>query len=73
LQYFSISLAGAGMSLPDMEMLKPQMALEFEWLQKVSTITEVHDSVNLTWSSHHADKKRGSAFKACISALMPLL
>jgi len=29
-------MAGAGMSLPDMEMLKPQMALEFEWLQKVS-------------------------------------
>ena len=62
----------AGLSLPDMEMMKPQLALEFEWLQKVS-ITEVHDSVNLTWSSHHADKKRGPAFKACISALMPLL
>ena len=65
-------MAGAGMSLLDMEILKPQMALELEWLQKVS-ITEVHDSVNLTWSSHHADKKRGPAFKACISALMPLL
>jgi len=36
-------MAGAGMSLLDMEILKPQMALEFEWLQKVS-ITEVHNS-----------------------------
>ena len=52
------------MTLQDMGMLKPQLALEYQWLQKVS-ITEVHDNVNITWSSHHADKKRGPAFKAC--------
>ena len=55
-----------------MNLLKPQLALEYEWLQKVS-ITEVHNTVNITWSSHHADKGRGPPFQACISALMPLL
>ncbi len=60
------------MFLPDREILKPQLALEFEWLQKVS-IAEVHDSLNLTWSSHHAEKKRGPPFRTYISALMPLL
>ena len=62
------TVTGAGMSLPDMEMLKPQLALEFELLQKVS-VTEVYDSVTLTRSSRHADKKRSLAFKACISSL----
>ena len=52
-----------GMTLPGMEMLKSQLALEYEWLEKVS-ITEVHDNVNITWSSHHADKKRGPVFTA---------
>ncbi len=65
-------VTGACMFLPDREILKPQLALEFEWLQKVS-IAEVHDSLNLTWSSHHAEKKRGPPFRTYISALMPLL
>ena len=60
------------MTLPDMEKLNPQLALEYQWLQKVS-ITEVPDNENITWSFHHADKKRGPAFKACISSLLPLL
>ena len=60
------------MSLPDIEMLKPQLALEYEWLQKIS-ITQFHDPVNITWSSHYADKKRGPAFQTCISVLMSLL
>ena len=58
--------------LPDLDIFRAQISLEYEWLQKVS-ITEEIESVNLTWSSHHADKKRGPAFEACILALMPLL
>ena len=58
--------------LPDLDIFRAQVSLEYEWLQKVS-ITEEIESVNLTWSSHHADKKRGPAFEACILALMPLL
>ena len=62
-----------GLSLPDTNMLKPQVALEYNWLQKVCITEEVHGSASLTWSAHHADKKRGPAFQACISAMMPLL
>ena len=46
---------------------------EYEWLQKVSLTQEVHDKVNITWSSHHAEKKRGLAFEVSITALLPLL
>lgn len=59
--------------LPDVELLNPQLSLEYEWLQKVSTITDANESVDITWSSHHADKKRSPAFQTCISSLMPLL
>ena len=31
---------------------------EYEWLQKVSLTQEVPDKVNITWSAHHAEKKR---------------
>ena len=53
-------------------MLKPQLALEYQWRQKVS-VAEAHDNVDITWPSHHADMKRGPAFKACMFTLLPLL
>ena len=46
---------------------------EYEWLQKISLTQEVHDNVNITWSAHHAEKKRGLAFEVSITALLPLL
>ena len=48
----------ANMTLPDMTILKSQLNLEYEWLQKVS-IREVHGNINITGSSHHAGMKRG--------------
>ena len=55
-----------------MTTLKPQLNLEYEWLQKGS-ITEVHDKINITWSSHHADKKRDPEFNAFKSNMLLLL
>ena len=55
-----------------MTTLKPQLNLEYEWLQKGS-ITEVHDTIIITRSSHHTDKKRKPEFKVFISNMLPLL
>ena len=41
--------------------------------KKVSLTQEVHDKVNINWSAHHAEKKRGLAFEVSITALLPLL
>ncbi|KAL0198142.1 hypothetical protein M9458_006682, partial [Cirrhinus mrigala] len=46
---------------------------EYEWLQKVSLTQDVDDEVNITWSAHHAEKKRGLAFDVSITSLFPLL
>lgn len=49
------------------------LADEYEWLQKVSLTQEVGDEVNITWSAHHAEKKRGLEFEVSITSLLPLL
>ena len=55
-------------SLPSLLLTK-----KYEWLQKVSLTQVVYDNVNITWSAHHAEKKRGLAFEVSITALLPLL
>ena len=45
------------MTLPESTILQPQLSFEYEWLQEVS-IAEFHENINITWSSHHAEKKR---------------
>ena len=52
--------------------VQQQLDFEYKWLQGVS-ITEFHENVNITWSSHHAEQKRGPPFKTCISSILPLL
>ncbi len=46
---------------------------EHEWLQKFSLTQEVGDEVNVSWSAHHAEKKRGLEFEMSITSLLPLL
>lgn len=46
---------------------------EYKWLQKVSLTQELYDAANITWSAHHANKKRGLEFKVSITLLQPLL
>lgn len=46
---------------------------EYEWLQKVSLTQEVGDEVYISWSAHHAEKKRGLEFEVSITSLLPLL
>ena len=51
-------------------LLKPQLAMEYEWLDKV-TLTD--GPVDVTWSAHHASQRRGKPFEVSISSLLPLL
>lgn len=62
-----------GLSLPTTNMLRPQLDLEYEWLEKVCTTEGIHGPVNLTWAAHHADKNRNPVFEVSVSSLMPLL
>ena len=59
--------------MPGIDFLKPQLALEYEWLEKVCVTEEVDGAVNVTWSAHHASKKRSAPFEVSITALLPLL
>ena len=53
----------------------PRLCLknEYEWLESVNLQHKVDGSVNVTWSAHHAEKKRGLEFKPSITSLLPLL
>ena len=62
-----------GLIVPGIDLLKPQLALEYEWLEKVCVTEEVDGAVNVTWSAHHASKKRSAPFEVSITALLPLL
>ena len=44
--------------MPTTDLLRPQLALEYEWLEKIFVTEEVDGAVNLTWSAHHASQKR---------------
>ena len=55
------------------DLLKPQLALGYEWLEKVLVTEEVDGAVNLTWSAHHASQKRSPEFVVSITSLLPLL
>ena len=58
---------------PVTEDFGPQVALEYQWLEKVMVTEEIDDTMNLTWSAHHASMKRSPEFEVSISALLPLL
>ena len=59
--------------MPTTDLLRPQLALEYEWLEKVLVTEEVDGTVNLTWSAHHASQKRSPEFEVGITSLLPLL
>ncbi|KAJ8379036.1 hypothetical protein AAFF_G00232050 [Aldrovandia affinis] len=60
----------SGVTHPDTSLLRPQLAMEYEWLEKV-TVTD--GPVDVTWSAHHASQKRGKPFEVSITSLLPLL
>ena len=62
-----------GLIVLGIALLKPQLALKYEWLEKVCVIEEVDGALNVTWSVHHASKKRSALFEVSITALLPLL
>ncbi|KAK1894215.1 Nicotinate phosphoribosyltransferase [Dissostichus eleginoides] len=55
---------------PDNSLHMSQLALEYEWLEKVA-VTD--GPVDVTWSAHHASKKRHPTFEVGITSLLPLL
>lgn len=55
---------------PDTNVFRPQLALEYEWLEKVTVVEEIDDAVNLTWSAHHASLKRRPEFNVSITSLL---
>ena len=58
---------------PDTNVFRPQLALEYEWLEKVTVVEEIDNAVNLTWSANHASLKRSPEFNVSITSLLPLL
>ena len=60
------------MLIPTTDLLRPQLALEYEWLEKVLVAEEVDAAVNLKWSAHHASPKRSPEFEVSITSLLPL-
>lgn len=61
------------MPKPATYVFRPQLALEYEWLEKVIVVEEIDDTVNLTWSAHNASLKRGLEFNVSITSMLPLL
>ena len=51
----------------------PQLALEYQWLEKVRVTEEIDGAINLTWSAHHAPCNRSPEFEVSITSLLPLL
>ena len=60
-------------SIPAPQSIQSQLKEEFAWLEEVSLTENVSDGVSITWSAHHAARKRSKPFEVSISALMPLL
>ena len=54
--------------IPAPQSIQSYLKEEFAWLEE-----DVSDSVSITWSAHHAARKRSKPFEVSISALMPLL
>lgn len=61
------------MPIPPTDLLKPHLAFEYEWLEKVLDTEEIDGAVNLTWSGYHACQKRSPKFEVPITSLLPLL
>ena len=60
-------------SIPAPQSIQSHLKEEFAWLEGVSLTENVSDGVSITWSAHHAARKRSKPFEVSISALMPLL
>jgi hypothetical protein len=56
----------------DTNNIKIDLTVEHEWLEKVSQIEASDEEENITWSAHHASKKRGPVFEVSITSLLPL-
>jgi len=54
----------------DTILLRPQLAMEYDWLEKVTVPAR---PLEVTWSAHHASQKRGKPFEVKITSLLPLL
>lgn len=60
-------------TVPDASLMRPQLALEYQWLEKVGDTGNTDGAENVTWAAHHASKKRGTAFEVSVTSLLPLL
>jgi len=61
------------LAMPGIDLLRTQLIPEYEWLEKVSITEQFDGDINVTWSAHHASKKRSPTFEVSIASLMPLL
>ena len=52
--------------------LSKQLALEYEWFEKVSISLDHENETSLSWAAHHASKGHQSHFEISLSTLMPL-
>lgn len=59
----------SGMAHPDTSLLRPQLAMEYECLEKV---TATDGTVDVTWSAHYPSQNRGKPFKVSITSLLPI-
>ena len=64
--------SGCPVSL-DIERANLSLKNEFAWLENVCLTETMNDRVGITWSAHHASKKRGIAFEVSITSFLPLL
>ena len=55
------------------DVFRPQLALEYQWLEKVSVTEELDGAIiTRTWSAHHASCNRSPEFEVSITSLLPL-
>ena len=52
--------------------MKIDLTVEQKWLEKIRRIQASDVEENITWSPHHASKKRGPVFEVSITSLLPL-
>ncbi|KAK3861204.1 hypothetical protein Pcinc_032795 [Petrolisthes cinctipes] len=60
----------SGVTHPDTSLLRPQLSMEYDWLEKI-TVTD--GPVDVTWSAHQASQKREKPFEVSITSYLPLL
>ena len=44
--------------MPGIDLLRPQLTLEYNWLEKVCITEQLDGEISVTWSAHHAAKNR---------------